>query len=208
MESVLFSDPFLNHISTYLNPTTLYNLCKTCKQFRIIITKSHFEKASILVIRKRLLDIYETEAKLLHWLNKLQSGGGVIAGDAILFCILDEKKSMPFECFYPSTFKFDEELIKCRSLAYDIRYHDYAECTKFYTRVIKHAVVKDSDVNRFLNNIFLFDFCRNKYWYTGKDHIDVKSFNQILSKKIKHDGHTSYFSAKQYTSMGFTFVKN
>lgn len=199
---VLFGDPFYNHISNYLSPPTLYKLCQTCKTYQSIITKPFFERASIKIIRKKLLSIHNSEGKVLDFLNDL-TPSGIITGDKILSCILDLHSSDPFECYYPNTFEFSDKLAIYRTRACDMRFSDYAECRIFFTLAITHAIVKSQNVRDFIACYFHQDFCRNIYWYDGKqDHIEVNSFNQILSKRVLAK---DTMAMNKYKKMGFSF---
>ena len=86
METILFGDPFYNHIIHYLNPTTLYNLCKSCKSYRNNINKQYFEIATVKEIRKRLRHT-EDEKEMLCELK------GIISGSFIVDCVLKERFS-------------------------------------------------------------------------------------------------------------------
>ena len=107
MEQTLFGDPFYNHIINYLNPTTLYNLCQTCKQYRLTINKPYFERSTIAIMRSKLYEIYGTQSKVNHVLNNLKEG--VITGYCIVQLILNENIRNLLWCYYPNTSEFDDE---------------------------------------------------------------------------------------------------
>ena len=220
MESVLFGDPFSNHIATYLNPTNLYNLCKTCKYYRFILTKPYFKKSTIAVIKKRLLHLYNTPEKVNHFLTVLFKDG-VINGKFIIQCILGRYEYDPIWCYYPETFKFNQELAQFRKPHNSGQIIDYAEGSIFFTPVIKFAIMRHNNIHRYIDSTCYFPFEINKYWYTDKDHLHVHSFNEILSKKITYDkkifsnlpksmSEEAYLSClrltmAEYNQMGFSF---
>jgi len=206
MEEVLFGDPFQNHESNYLTPVDLYNLCQTCKQYKKTITKQYFEKATIKEIRRRLLYLYKTKTNLYNFLTNLKKG--VISGSFIIECILDNYCD-EIDCYYPNTVHFNKEVSRFKMNDYFSKYYlDQIVLSSFDT-TMRHMILKTNNVHLFIDSEFDFDICKNRYWYTNKDQLYVKSFNQILSKKavspynIKTPNHREL----KYINKGFTFIK-
>ena len=179
MEFILFGDPFYNHIITCLNPVNLYNLCQTCKSYRNTITKTYFEKATIVEIKKRLENKYD------------KSNGGYISGDFIIQCILGEQWSGNIDLYLDnSQFRFWNLLM--------VYYLTGFELHRIHT-----------NMGNFLEDEINFDICKNRYWYDNKDHIYIKSLNEILSKKTtfkcKKELSTNITNYYKYKNKGFSF---
>ena len=201
MEEVLFGDPS-NHIIAYLTPLNLYNLCKTCKQFRIKLKKSHFEKATIRNIRKKLYDLFLTKDKLDGFLNSIK--GGIINGNFIVGSIsgnyamslttyiskvYDECTTIKINCYYPNTHKLTSALAFHRPYHIDSTFLDgadveYCDKNRYIMFVISHRILKFFDnIGDFFSMYKSPSFQKSYYWYDGEDHFNIKSFNDFFTAK-------------------------
>jgi len=214
MEIVLLSDPFNNHIIHYLTPVNLYNLCQTCKQYRLLLTKDKFERATITEIKRRYVNHHYTSQKSLNnGLFVMKKMKSIISGSFIIQCILGEYWSESSIDIYLGNItlsnKKDQYLIpNSRSAFCD----HYKECLNIPTtgkQSIKYINLNTSDVNNFIDNIFDFNICKNKFWYDDEYHIYIKSINEILSKKATFSCKIKLASSieryKKYTDRCFIF---
>lgn len=204
MDFILFGDLFCNHITSYLSCVNLYNLCKTNKQYKQILNKGYFERATITEIKKRISSTGSKET-FTSYLEATKELNTSISGSFIIQCILGEEWPNISTDYYINAEAVPNMMPPWeRSLDFSDYYHaskSIGNCN-IYT-------LKDQNTDTFIKTIFDFDICKNIYWYDGADHIYIKSINQILSKKAvfscKSHLTSSIERRQKYINRGFTF---
>jgi hypothetical protein len=213
VNTLLYGDIFNYHILNQLNPITLYSLCQTCKRYKSIIKKKHFEKATIAEIKKRLL---EGQLDLDTFLERNKSNGVVFFGSFIIQCILDEIwNDSAIDICLPSKTKVSIDSrgrIPSMEIKNDLSgyYRNYKEIgTRPSCRWHVSQLNSHDNVQGFVKKVTDFDICKNIYWYDGEDHIYVHSFNQILSKRTNFNCKEKLLGSIErygkYKKRGFTF---
>jgi len=220
MEYILFDDLFYYQIINNLNCVDLYQLCQVCKQYRNTITKKHFIKATIIEIRRRLP---------LKSINEVASKKGVVSGSFIIQCILnivwqsnpgfytdyfnkhnEYEREIFINYYFSNNIEIDpHRALYCRpiSSSIDEQFIDLVETYPWVKPPHISAIIKMDNIHEFIDKTFDFDICKNSYWYTDKDNLQVKSFNQILSRKAISPYSTNHVREKKYIDRGFKFIK-
>jgi len=159
-------------------------------------------------IRRRLSDFFVTKGGLNNFFNNLKEG--YIIGDYVTQAILREYwATTSVNCYYTNTHKFTQDILDYPRDYGHGHFKERVVVVYPSTDIVTYSILKYDNTDDFINMYELFDVWGNKYWYDGEDHIEVKSFNQILSKQVIYKDKFSNrdFDRKKYKKK-FNFIKN
>jgi len=219
----------LNHdvcgiINEYLFPIDLYHLKYLNKEYFSYVTKKILYDNIILQITKRLQQVFQDDYD--NFIEYMQLNQLVISGSFIVQCILNEIWSSDIDMY---TFSKKLFLREKWTENYDVHHHCYdyehilniASIHNYYPKQVSASISHIqiiklqasstiTDIDKFLDNNFDFDICKNKYTIVDcRPQLKIHTLHGILNRQcqpmINEYGWKKIDRMSKYHKRGFNF---